>query len=77
MSSHAYPAGNRAYLVTDTDHGALLVIAATLLMSWTVLCWATRVYTRVVINGPLGLDDATLTVASVSISQCPSLVSAS
>jgi hypothetical protein len=68
MDSHAYPAGNRAYLVTDTDHGALLVIAATVLVSWTVLCWIIRLYTREVINGPFGMDDAAVTVASVSTS---------
>jgi hypothetical protein len=68
MDSHAYPGGNRAYLVTDTDNGPLLLIAATVLMSWSVLTLVTRAYTRVVINGPFGIDDATASIASVSTS---------
>ncbi|TQB70899.1 hypothetical protein MPDQ_007993 [Monascus purpureus] len=47
----------RAYILTPTDRRGVVVIAATLLMSWMVLLFLIRLYTRLGINGPLGVDD--------------------
>jgi hypothetical protein len=43
--------GYRPYEITPTNHAGIIVI---------------RAYTRAVVNGPFWLDDATLTVATVS-----------
>ncbi|KAL2004969.1 hypothetical protein VTN00DRAFT_2819 [Thermoascus crustaceus] len=53
----SYDEGHRAYILTPTDRSGLVVIVTTLLMSWMVLCFLTRLYTRWAINGPFGLDD--------------------
>ncbi|KAL2216363.1 hypothetical protein M432DRAFT_102365 [Thermoascus aurantiacus ATCC 26904] len=53
----AYEEGHRAYILTPTDRSGLIVIVTTLFMSWMVLCFLTRLYTRWAINGPFGLDD--------------------
>jgi hypothetical protein len=49
--------GNRAYVLTDTDRSGLVVIIATMLMSWMLLVFCFRLYTRSEINGPFGADD--------------------
>lgn len=66
----SFTEGSRAYTVTSTDHGGELVIAATMLMVWSILCWLIRMYTRFGVNGPFGWDDSTITVATVSLIQC-------
>lgn len=49
--------GNRAYVITSTDRRGLVVIASTILMSWMVLCFCIRLYTRIGITGSFKLDD--------------------
>lgn len=49
--------GHRAYVITTSDRAGLVVIAATVLMSWMILFGMIRAYTRGAINGPFGLDD--------------------
>ncbi|KAK2743765.1 hypothetical protein FQN57_004702 [Myotisia sp. PD_48] len=51
------PDSTRAYVITDTDKRGAIIITATILMSWMVLTFATRAYTRTNMNGPFGLDD--------------------
>jgi hypothetical protein len=58
--------GNRAYILTPTDRGGLLVIIATVLMSWMVFCFFTRLYMRFAITGPFALDDAVAGIGTVS-----------
>lgn len=60
------PDGPRTYTVTDTDKGGLIVIISTILMSWMVLFFITRAYTRGDMNGPFGLDDLTIGIGTVS-----------
>lgn len=57
--------GTRAFTITDTDKGGLVVIVGTILMSWMVLCFMFRVYTRVYINGPFDADDIAAGVGMV------------
>jgi hypothetical protein len=49
--------GHRAYVITATDRAGLVVIASTVLMSWMVLCFCIRFYTRTAITGPFKWDD--------------------
>ncbi|RAL13531.1 uncharacterized protein BO97DRAFT_433784 [Aspergillus homomorphus CBS 101889] len=54
-----------AYVISDTDRRGLLVVVANLFMSWMVLVGLFRVYMRLTIIGPWGLDDLMVLVASV------------
>ncbi|PYH69378.1 uncharacterized protein BO88DRAFT_461610 [Aspergillus vadensis CBS 113365] len=45
------------YGISPTDRSGVIVIAATLFMSWMVLVSLFRVYMRVAMNGPAGSDD--------------------
>ncbi|GFN13965.1 hypothetical protein AtubIFM56815_002774 [Aspergillus tubingensis] len=45
------------YGISPTDRSGVIVIAATLFMSWMVLVSLFRVYMRVAMNGPAGWDD--------------------
>lgn len=58
----------RAYILTPTDRRGVVVIAATLLMSWMVLLFLIRLYTRLGINGPLGVDDLLTGIGTVCLS---------
>ncbi|KAH8422426.1 uncharacterized protein LDX57_000180 [Aspergillus melleus] len=46
-----------AYVVSSTDQRGLVVITATMLMSWMVIVCLIRLYMRLALNGPLGWDD--------------------
>ncbi|RAH49715.1 uncharacterized protein BO95DRAFT_479029 [Aspergillus brunneoviolaceus CBS 621.78] len=46
-----------AYMISDTDRRGLVVVVATLFMSWMVLVSLFRIYMRLAIIGPWGLDD--------------------
>ncbi|EEP82282.1 predicted protein [Uncinocarpus reesii 1704] len=59
------PEGPRAFTITATNKGGLLVIASTTLMSWMVLCFMFRTYTRMNINGPFGVDDLTAGIGTL------------
>lgn len=52
-----YVEGPRLFVVTPDDHGAIALIATTLLMVWTILCFLIRLYTRLSQRALLGLDD--------------------
>ncbi|KAH8701088.1 hypothetical protein BGW36DRAFT_425884 [Talaromyces proteolyticus] len=54
MSEHD---GNRAYVIDSTDRRGLIVITATVLMSWMILCFCIRLYTRIWITGSCKWDD--------------------
>ena len=56
---------NRAYTITPTDHRGLIVIPATLFMSWMVILFLFRLYTRSSINGPVGIDDVAAGIGTV------------
>ncbi|PGH16039.1 hypothetical protein AJ79_02019 [Helicocarpus griseus UAMH5409] len=55
----------RFALITPNDHGGILVIIATLLMTGMLLFLGIRIYTRMLLGGGLGLDDYVLTFSSV------------
>lgn len=57
--------GHRAYIVSGTDRAGLIVIAAGVWMPWMVLSLTTRLYTRIVITGPLSIDDLMASIGSV------------
>ena len=57
---------HRAYVLTDTDRSGLVIIVATLLMSWMLLTFMIRLYTRIAITGPFGLDDFFAGIGTVS-----------
>ncbi|WEW54854.1 hypothetical protein PRK78_000280 [Emydomyces testavorans] len=59
------PEGSRAYIITATSRGGLVVIASTTLMSWMVLCFMFRAYTRIDINGPFGMDDLAAGIGTI------------
>lgn len=46
-----------AYVISPTDQRGLVVITATMLMSWMVIVSLIRLYMRLAINGPLDWDD--------------------
>lgn len=58
----------RAYILTPTDRRGMVVIAAALLMSWMVLLFLIRLYTRLGMNGPLGVDDLLTGIGTVCLS---------
>ncbi|PWY69046.1 hypothetical protein BO70DRAFT_300147 [Aspergillus heteromorphus CBS 117.55] len=45
------------YAITPTDRSGAIVISATLFMTWMVLVCLIRIYMRLAINGPPGMDD--------------------
>ncbi|KAK2592023.1 hypothetical protein QQS21_010294 [Conoideocrella luteorostrata] len=56
--------------VTFYDHGALITITAVVGATWTVLVCIIRLYIRLRLNGPFGLDDvAALFATAVGIAQ--------
>ncbi|PYH48023.1 uncharacterized protein BP01DRAFT_175210 [Aspergillus saccharolyticus JOP 1030-1] len=54
-----------AYVISDTDRRGLMVVVTTLFMSWMVLVSFFRIYMRMTIIGPWGLDDLMANVASI------------
>ena len=54
------------YGISPTDRSGVIVIAATLFMSWMVLVSLFRVYMRVSMNGPAGWDDVVVWIGGVS-----------
>lgn len=61
-SSHAAS----SLAVTTSDHGALIVIVAVVGATWTILVYLIRLYIRLRLNGPFGLDDVAASFATVS-----------
>lgn len=70
MSSTPMSAGN--LIVTNSDHGAYIVIVAVLGVTWSVLVLAIRLYIRLRLNGPFGPDDAAATLGTVSMCRAAS-----
>ena len=66
--------GPRAYVITDDSRSGMLVIASTTLFSWMVLFFFIRAYTRIVINGPFGLDDVVAGIGTVRDSAVQSIL---
>jgi hypothetical protein len=58
--------GPRNFVTTDQDHGGIALTIATLMSTWTILCFFVRVYMRATVSGPFGLDDFLCSVATVS-----------
>jgi hypothetical protein len=56
-----------AYVVSPKDRSGLVVISATLFMSWMVLVSLVRLYIRTTMNGPFGPDDLAALSASVCL----------
>lgn len=54
-----------AFVVDATDHGGVAVIVSTLLMTWSVLCFLIRIYTRQGASN-LSVDDWLCLAATVS-----------
>lgn len=59
-----------AYVISDTDRRGLVVVVATLFMSWMVLVSLFRIYMRLAIIGPWGLDDLMAIFGAVSTEPC-------
>jgi hypothetical protein len=57
--------GPRNFITTPDDHGGIALTVSTLLMTWMILCCLIRIYLRADVNGPFGLDDLTVCVATV------------
>lgn len=55
-----------AIAVSDTQHGAWITVAAALGLAVTFICLGMRIYVRVAIAPPFGLDDIALSVGFVS-----------
>lgn len=53
-------------IVDDTHHGAWVAIAAGYGLTLTLVCLLIRVYVRVLISPPFGIDDLVLLGATVS-----------
>ena len=53
------------YDISPTNRSGLIVIVAALFMSWMVLVSLTRIYIRVMMNGPFGQDDLAALSAGV------------
>lgn len=53
-------------VVTDTDHGAYIIIAASLGMTFVLVSSAIRIFLRFSFAQRAGLDDAFLAAATVS-----------
>ncbi|RHZ61409.1 hypothetical protein CDV55_106403 [Aspergillus turcosus] len=49
--------GEAPFVITATDKSGSIAIAATLFMSWMVIVCLIRLYMRLTMNGPLGVDD--------------------
>ncbi|KAG8423424.1 hypothetical protein J3458_000324 [Metarhizium acridum] len=52
--------------VTTTDHAGLIVITAVVGMTWTVMVYLIRLYIRLSVNGPFGIDDSAASFATAS-----------
>ncbi|EEP80629.1 conserved hypothetical protein [Uncinocarpus reesii 1704] len=59
------PMAGGPYHISDDEHGPYVVIFAAILMTYMILCYLMRLLLRFTINGPLGLDDWTVTAGSV------------
>ncbi|KJK81726.1 hypothetical protein H634G_02988 [Metarhizium anisopliae BRIP 53293] len=51
--------------VTTTDHAGLIVITAVVGATWTVMVYLIRLYIRLSVNGPFGIDDGAASFATV------------
>ncbi|PKX96226.1 uncharacterized protein P174DRAFT_450504 [Aspergillus novofumigatus IBT 16806] len=49
--------GDAPFVITATDKSGSIAVAATLFMSWMVIVCLIRLYMRLTMNGPLGMDD--------------------
>lgn len=57
--------------VTTTDHAGLIVITAVVGATWTVMVYLIRLYIRLSVNGPFGIDDGAASFATVGARCCP------
>lgn len=55
-----------AYVLTPTDQRGLVVIVATLFMSWMAIIFLIRLYSRISVSGALRVDDLAAGIATVS-----------
>jgi hypothetical protein len=63
--------GDAPFVITATDKSGSIAIAATLFMSWMVIVCLIRLYMRLTMNGPLGMDDWAAFTAGVSQASKP------
>lgn len=53
-------------IVDDTHHGAWVAIAAAFGLTLTLVCLLIRLYVRIAVSPPFGIDDLVLLFATVS-----------
>lgn len=58
--------GPRSFTTTDKDHGGIALTICTLMATWVVLCYGIRVFMRLTVSGPFGVDDILCSIATVS-----------
>ncbi|KAK5136331.1 hypothetical protein LTR08_003704 [Meristemomyces frigidus] len=73
MSVSSYE-GPRAFTITPDDHGGIVVVVSTLLMTWMVLCYTIRVFNRLAYSASLGVDDLIAGLATKVIGVVQTLV---
>ena len=61
------PSGQAApfAVLTDSDHGALILVSASMGIAMTLLASAIRIFIRHSVNSDWGVDDAVLAIATV------------
>lgn len=57
--------GHRTFIITPNDQSGTIVVTATLLMTWSLLCLLIRVYNRLSLSSSLGLDDLASGISTV------------
>lgn len=68
--SSGNPDGDSYVQVTPDDHSAFIIIAALIGLSWSILIIGIRVYLRLKLNPPFGLDDVAAVFGTVNITFC-------
>jgi len=63
------PQEHRTFTITPDDQSGTIVVTATLLMTWSLLCLLIRVYNRLLLSSSLGLDDLASGISTVSMVQ--------
>ena len=59
--------GDSYVQVTPDDHSAFIIIAALIGLSWSILIIGIRVYLRLKLNPPFGLDDVAAVFGTVNM----------
>lgn len=65
MMSTAILEGHRTFIITPNDQSGTIVVTATLLMTWSLLCLLIRVYNRLSLSSSLGIDDLASGISTV------------